>query len=90
MSEADSPATQATDVPFGEIVRFHRRRARLSQTRLALMAGVGKTVVLQVEKGKRTVRLDILLRLLDALNVRLDWSSPLRPAFDAEQQGSDA
>ena len=77
-------------IPFGEIIRYHRKRAGLSQARLALVAGVGKTVVLDVEKGKRTVRLDILLRLLNALNVRLDWTSPLRAAFEAEQAERDA
>ena len=86
------------ELPFGAIIRHHRKRARLSQARLAQVAGVGKTVVLDVEKGKRTVRLDILLRLLGALNVRLDWSSPLRDSFEEaceeaherEQTGGDA
>ena len=38
--------------PFGEVVRFHRRRAGLTQPELARIAGVGRTVVLDVEKGK--------------------------------------
>lgn len=78
------------EIPFGKIIRYHRKRAGLSQARLARVAGVGKTVVLDVEKGKRTVRSDILLRLLNALNVRLDWSSPLRAAFEVEQAERDA
>ena len=85
-TKADSDNT----IPFGKIIRYHRKRAGLSQARLALAAGVGKTVVLDVEKGKRTVRLDILLHLLNALNVRLDWSSPLQTAFEAEQAERDA
>jgi HTH-type transcriptional regulator/antitoxin HipB len=86
MAKTDSES----EIPFGKIIRYHRKRAGLSQARLALVAGVGKTVVLDVEKGKRTVRSDILLRLLNALNVRLDWSSPLRAAFEVEQAERDA
>jgi len=86
MAKTDSES----EIPFGEIILYHRKRAGLSQARLALVAGVGKTVVLDVEKGKRTVRSDILLRLLNALNVRLDWTSPLRAAFEAEQAERDA
>jgi y4mF family transcriptional regulator len=66
----------------GEIVRFHRRRAGLTRVELARLAGVGKTVVFDIEKGKETVRLKTLLSVLGALNIRLDWSSPLRQAFE--------
>ena len=67
--------------PFGEIVRFHRKMAGLTQPELARIAGVGRTVVFDVEKGKATVRLSTLHKLLDALNVRLDWDSPLKSGF---------
>ena len=58
-------------------VRFHRRKAGLSQAGLARLAGVGKTAVFDIEKGKQTVRLQTLLRVLDALNITLEWKSPL-------------
>ena len=67
---------------FSAIIRFHRKRAGLSQSALADLAGVGKTVVFDVENGKETVRLSTLVKITDALNITLDWSSPLRPAFD--------
>ena len=66
---------------FGQIVKFHRRQAGLTQPELARIAGVGRTVVFDVEHGKQTVRLATLLKLLDALNIRLDWSSPLKAAY---------
>ncbi len=71
---------------LGPVVRFHRRRAGLSQVALARLAGVGKTLVFDIEKGKPTVRLDGVLRVLAALNIRLDWSSPLEDAFRAEEE----
>lgn len=70
---------------FGELaaaIRFHRRRARLTQAGLARLAGVGKTVVFDIEKGKRTVRVATLLRVLEVLNIRLEWQSPLKTAFE--------
>ncbi len=70
--------------PIPAIVRFHRVQAGLTQAGLARLAGVGKTVVFDIEKGKRTVRLQTLLRVLGALNIRLDWTSPLRKAFEEE------
>ena len=76
-------APSATPPPFAEVVRFHRARAGLTQLDLARLAGVGKTVVFDIEKGKATVRLSTLLRVLRALNIRLDWQSPLRAAFEA-------
>ena len=69
---------------FAELTRavlFHRKRAGLTQAELGRLAGVGKTVVFDIEKGKRTVRLETLLKVLEALNMELDWHSPLRGAF---------
>ncbi len=63
-------------------VRLHRKRAGLTQAQLARLAGVGKTVVFDVEKGKRTVRLETLLKVLDVLNIRLEWQSPLKGALE--------
>jgi y4mF family transcriptional regulator len=69
---------------LAEVVRFHRRAARLTQAELAALAGVGKTSVFDVEHGKRSLRLTTLLAILGALGIRLEWDSRLRAAFDAE------
>ncbi len=42
------------------VIRQHRKIAGLSQLQLAELAGVGKTVVFDLEKGKETVQLDTL------------------------------
>jgi HTH-type transcriptional regulator / antitoxin HipB len=62
---------------IGRIVHFHRKRSGLSREAFAMHAGVGKTVVYDVEKGKPTVQLDTLLRILHTLNIRLVATSPL-------------
>jgi HTH-type transcriptional regulator / antitoxin HipB len=69
---------------LGRIVRYHRKTAKLTQDNLARLAGVGTTVVREIEKGKRTVRLTTLLRVTDALSIRLEWRSPLRGAYEEE------
>ncbi len=62
---------------LAEIVRKHRKKAGLSQLELAEMAGVGKTVVFDIEKGKSTIRLDTLRKILSVLNIRMHFTSPL-------------
>ncbi len=62
---------------IGDIVRFHRKRAGLTQMELATLAGIGKTAVFDVEKGKQTVRLNTLAAILDVLNIRIQLEGPL-------------
>ena len=62
---------------MAKIIHSHRKASGLSQLGLARMAGVGKTVVFDIEKGKATVRLDTLLRVLDVLNIQIEFLTPL-------------
>jgi len=59
------------------IVRHHRRLSGLSQTQLAKLAGVGKTVVFDIEHGKESVQFDTLKKVLGALNIRFILQSPV-------------
>jgi HTH-type transcriptional regulator/antitoxin HipB len=69
---------------IGRVVRHHRRRARLSQAQLAELAGVGKTLVFDLEHGKESVQLDSLHKVLSALNIQLCLESPLMPELEEE------
>ena len=62
---------------LARIIREHRKAAGLSQLQLAEMAGVGKTVVFDVEKGKETIKLDTLRKILRVLNIKVLLASPL-------------
>lgn len=62
---------------LAEIIRKHRKAAGLSQIQLAEMAGVGKTVVFDLEKGKETIQLDTLRKILSVLNIKVQLKSPL-------------
>ncbi len=60
-----------------EIVKEHRRLSGLSQTELAKLAGVGKTVVFDLEHGKLSIRYDTLTKILAVLNIQIGFNSPL-------------
>ena len=60
-----------------EIVREHRRESGLSRANLARIAGVGKTVIFDLEHGKETIRYDTLKKILSALNITIGFRSPL-------------
>ena len=62
---------------LADVIKKHRKAARLSQIQLAEMAGVGKTVVYDIEKGKETVQLVTLRKILYVLNIRVELNSPL-------------
>lgn len=67
----------AVKIPLSELVRLHRKAAGLSRNDLAVLAGVGKTVLYDLEHGKMSVRLDTLLKILRTLNINLHYDSPL-------------
>jgi len=70
----------------GELVRFHRKRSGLSQLALADLAGIGKTAVFDIEKGKATIRVDSLLPVLRVLNISVELRSPLMREWTAVQE----
>ncbi|WP_234999873.1 hypothetical protein [Legionella quinlivanii] len=45
---------------IANIVRYCRKQSGLSQQAQALLAGAGKTVIFDIEKGKETVQLNIV------------------------------
>jgi HTH-type transcriptional regulator / antitoxin HipB len=63
------------------IIRFHRKKGGLSQAELAKFAGLGKTVIFDIENGKLSVRFNTLLKVLEVLNIKLEFQSPLMTLF---------
>ena len=70
---------------LGEIVYFHRRKSGLTRNELADIAGVGKTVIYDIEKGKETIRFSTLQKVLNALNITLIFTSPLMEALNEKR-----
>jgi len=58
-------------------VRQYRKLAKLSQQQLAILSGVGKTVIYDIEKAKATIKLSTLMYVLDTLNIKVILQPPL-------------
>ena len=62
---------------LGQIIQMHRKAAKLSRVQLADLAGVGKTVIYDIEKGKESLQLNTLRKILRVLNIKIILTSPL-------------
>lgn len=70
---------------LNEIVKKHRLMSGLSQAGLAKLAGVGKTVVFDLEHGKLSLRYDTLTKILTVLNISIRFESPLMARLAARE-----
>jgi len=66
-----NPLVQREAELLGGEVRDARRRLGLDQREVAFAANVSPRTVFSIEKGKPTVRLDMLMRVLAAVGLRL-------------------
>jgi HTH-type transcriptional regulator/antitoxin HipB len=64
-------------ISLAQLIKSHRKKAALAQTQLAKLAGVGKTVVWDIENGKESVQWDTLQKIFRVLNITVEWRSPL-------------
>jgi y4mF family transcriptional regulator len=77
-------ATITSPQSLGTTLRATRKRLGLTQSDLALAAGVGLRFVVELEAGKPTVRLEQVLRVVDALGGHLTLTG-----LDAEPAQAD-
>lgn len=56
-----------SSLQLGRALREARKQLSLTQPQLALAAGVGVRFIVDLEAGKPTVRLENVLRIIDAL-----------------------
>lgn len=71
---------------LAQIIRFHRKKAGITQVELADLAGLGKTVIFDLENGKQSVRLDTLLKVLHVLNIHIKFHSPLMHLLEKDHE----
>lgn len=74
---------------LGTALRSARKQLGLTQPRLALAAGVGVRFIVDLEAGKPTLRLENVLRVIDALGGELQLSGLPSAAAEDRHQGSD-
>lgn len=63
---------------LSEIIKTHRKAAGLNQKELANLAGIGKTTVFDLENGKVTCSWNLVLAVLNVLNIKIQFNSPLK------------
>lgn len=56
---------------LGAAIRQRRRALKLTQDELALAIGVNRKVIGQLERGKKTVHVDIALRAAQAVGLEI-------------------
>lgn len=65
---------------LAEAIRHYRKKAKMTQARLAEKAGLNPKYIGEVERMKKNIKLDTLVRIARALNVPmrdLVWNVPL-------------
>lgn len=60
-----------TSIDIGQAVRTSRKAMGLTQPELAAAAGVGLRFLVELERGKPTVRVDRMLAVLQAVGLEL-------------------
>ena len=61
-----------TPAELGAVVRDRRKQLKLNQAAFAEQIGVSRQWVIELEHGHARAELGLVLRALDALNIRLD------------------
>ena len=74
---------------LGRALRAARKQLGLTQPQLALAAGVGVRFIVDLEAGKPTLRLENVLRVVDALGGEIQLSGLPSGATGGQGQGDD-
>ena len=82
-------STIHTTEQLGTALRTARKQLGLTQPQLALAAGVGTRFIVDLESGKPTVRLEHVLRVIDALGGELRLGGLPDTAPDTVAEGAD-
>jgi y4mF family transcriptional regulator len=56
---------------LGEIIKSRRKALNITQQDLRIMLGTGNRVISDIENGKPTAQIGIVLRVLEALNIKI-------------------
>ncbi|MBA7561847.1 hypothetical protein ES708_03493 [subsurface metagenome] len=67
---------------IGKMILFHRQKSGLSRIKLAEISGISKTVIYDIEHGKSSVQFDSINKVLQTLNIKIKFESPLMKTFE--------
>ena len=74
---------------LGDALRAARKQLGLTQPQLALAAGVGVRFIVDLEAGKPTLRLENVLRVIDALGGEIQLRDLPSVVADDQREGGD-
>lgn len=74
---------------LGDLIRNRRTSLGLRQQDLALSANVGVRFVVDIENGKETSQIGLVLRLLQSLGIKLNADMSPAPKARADNQETD-
>lgn len=70
---------------LSQMLKFYRKQSGLTQRHLADLAGIGRTVVVDIENGKQTINLQTFLQILKVLNISCFLKPPLSSPKGGDQ-----
>jgi DNA-binding XRE family transcriptional regulator len=70
---------------LSKLIKWHRKRCKISQQTLAEISNVGRSSVQRIEKNQ-SFEFTTLLKVLDALNLKLHIDGPLIDVYKEENQ----
>jgi HTH-type transcriptional regulator/antitoxin HipB len=73
---------------LGDVLRAARKQLGLTQPQLALAARVGVRFIVDLEAGKLTVRLENVLRVIDALGGEINLSGLPSTVGEGQSEGN--
>ena len=74
---------------LGDALRAARKQLGLTQPQLALAAGVGVRFIVDLESGKPTLRLENVLRVIDALGGEVRLSGLPSSVVNDQREGGN-
>lgn len=74
---------------LGRALRAARKQLGLTQPQLALATGVGVRFIVDLEAGKPTLRLENVLRVIDALGGEVQLSGLPSSVTNDQREGGD-
>lgn len=77
-----------TSEEIAKCIHYHRKQSGLTRIELANLAGVSKSTLFDLEHGKKTIQLDTLLKVLQALNISVSLHSPIMQAFEEQENAT--
>lgn len=70
---------------IAKMIKYYRKQSGLSQRDFAKIAGIGKTALFDLEKGKETIQLDTLFKVLEVLNIKMRFDTPFPEEIESQE-----